>query len=64
MTTKRRADGNTQAGQLMEILVPGGAVELFRRLGPREAEESRARYERYALLSSISAAMRERAADQ
>ena len=46
------------------MLVPGGATEAFASLRKSDSVESELRWFAYALLSSISSAIRERAADQ
>ena len=47
-----------------EMLVPGGGRDLCRTIRDRKSVESENRWFIYALLSSISSAIRERADDQ
>lgn len=57
MGMKKRTD-------IEQLLVPGGAKEAYADLREKNSREGERRWFLYALLSSISSAIRERAADQ
>lgn len=64
--TKKKKSAITEGAraEIEELLVPGGAVQRYVSSRLAETEESRKRWFAYSLLSSISSAIRERAADQ
>ena len=57
MATKKRTD-------IEQLLVPGGAKQAYADLSESTSREGERRWFLYAVLSSISSAIRERAADQ
>lgn len=61
---KRKACTPDRLSRIERLLVPGGASCDFVNLRERRSTESDGRWFCYALLSSISAAIRERAEDQ
>jgi len=65
MSTKARKDKREfHRRDIERRLVPGGGTDVYESLRSETTPQSSSRWRRYTLLSSMSSAIRERAADQ